>query len=602
MEKIGELLRTVISSLYNVEAEINLVEAPKDTGADFATNIAMNLAKNLKRNPMQIAEEVREKTLELDVANEREISEIEIAKPGFINIKLSDDFYKLELEKYQKNFLENISQNEYLEKTVICEFSDPNPFKILHVGHLYTSMVGDAISRIVEFAGGNVVRANFGGDVGLHVAKNMYALLQHKDEINDLMTTTEKAELLSKTYVEGATAYEEDGVAKEKIVEINKKIYRIAEAGDSIVAELEGLIEHDENRATLDELELAKVYFWGRKASYQYFKDFYKKIGVKFDRYYPESTVAAKGLEMVTKGLGDGVYEESDGAIVFKGEKYGLHTRVFINKNGLPTYEAKDVGLIFTKWEDYHFDKSIIITGNDIIDYMKVVLKSVEQYAPELSKRTLHLTHGQVKLPGREKMSSRKGNFLKAVDVIELIREELIKVQEELSQNKGEPNPEEVDLRILLGAIRYAFLKYKVGGDIIFDVKESVSMTGNSGPYLQYSAVRAQKVLGKILESQVEKTNKKVEQKEWTLVVVEKNLIKKIMQYKNVLGEVVGELSPSKLCTYLYEIAQDFSRFYENVQVVGSEYEVERGAIVLAYLKVLTHGLSILGIEIPEKM
>lgn len=602
MEKIGELLRTVISSLYNVEAEINLVEAPKDTGADFATNIAMNLAKNLKRNPMQIAEEIREKTLELDVADEREISEIEIAKPGFINIKLSDDFYKLELEKYQKNFLENISQNEYLEKTVICEFSDPNPFKILHVGHLYTSMVGDAISRIVEFAGGNVVRANFGGDVGLHVAKNMYALLQHKDEINDLMTTTEKAELLSKTYVEGATAYEEDEIAKEKIVEINKKIYRIAEAGDSIVAELEGLIERDASRATLNELELAKVYFWGRKASYQYFKDFYKKIGVKFDRYYPESTVAAKGLEMVTKGLGDGVYEESDGAIVFKGEKYGLHTRVFINKNGLPTYEAKDVGLIFTKWEDYHFDKSIIITGNDIIDYMKVVLKSVEQYAPELSKRTLHLTHGQVKLPGREKMSSRKGNFLKAVDVIELIREELIKVQEEISQNKGEPNPEEVDLRILLGAIRYAFLKYKVGGDIVFDVKESVSMTGNSGPYLQYSAVRAQKVLGKILESQVEKTNKKVEQKEWTLVVVEKNLIKKIMQYKNVLGEVVGELSPSKLCTYLYEIAQDFSRFYENVQVVGSEYEVERGAIVLAYLKVLTHGLSILGIEIPEKM
>ena len=602
MEKIRELLRAVISSLYHVEAEINLVEAPKDTGADFATNIAMNLAKNLKKNPMQIAEEVRGKALELDVADEREISEIEIAKLGFINIKLSDDFYKLELEKYQKNFLENISQNEYLKKTVICEFSDPNPFKILHVGHLYTSMVGDAISRIVEFAGGNVVRANFGGDVGLHVAKNMYALLQHKDEINDLMTTTEKAELLSKTYVEGATAYEEDEVAKEKIVEINKKIYRIAEAGDSIVAELEGLIERDASRATLDELELAKVYFWGRKASYQYFKDFYKKIGVKFDRYYPESTVAAKGLEMVTKGLGDGVYEESDGAIVFKGEKYGLHTRVFINKNGLPTYEAKDVGLIFTKWEDYHFDKSIIITGNDIIDYMKVVLKSVEQYAPELSKRTLHLTHGQVKLPGREKMSSRKGNFLKAVDVIELIREELIEVQEELSQNKGEPNPEEVDLRILLGAIRYAFLKYKVGGDIVFDVKESVSMTGNSGPYLQYSAVRAQKVLGKILESQVEKTNKKVEQKEWTLVVVEKNLIKKIMQYKNVLGEVVGELSTSKLCTYLYEIAQDFSRFYENVQVVGSEYEVERGAIVLAYLKVLTHGLSILGIEIPEKM
>lgn len=602
MKKISELLKSAISALYDIETEVDLVEAPKETGADFATNLAMGLVKSLKRNPMEVAEEIRARVLELD-EQEKSISEIEIARPGFINIKLSDGFYSQELEKYQKDFLKNISQDEYLNKTVICEFSDPNPFKILHVGHLYTSMVGDAISRIVEFAGGNVIRANFGGDVGLHVAKNMYALLKHKDEISDLMTVSEKTELLSKTYVEGSTAYEEDEEAKKKIIEINKKVYEIAEAGESVITDLEELVEDGKSaQENLDELELAKIYYWGRKASYQYFEDFYKRIGVKFDRYYPESTVVAKGLEMVTKGLSDGVYEESDGAVVFKGEKYGLHTRVFINKNGLPTYEAKDIGLIFTKWEDYHFDKSIIITGNDIIDYMKVVLKSVEQYAPELPERTLHLTHGQVKLPGREKMSSRKGNFLKAVDVIDLISGELVKVQEEVSRNKGEGMSSGVDPKILFGAIRYAFLKYKVGGDIIFDVKESVSMTGNSGPYLQYSAVRAQKVLGKILESQVEKVNKKVEQKDWILEGSEKSLIKKIMQYKKVLDEVVDELSPSKLCTYLYEIAQDFSRFYENVQVVGSEFEVERGVIVLAYLKVLTHGLSILGIEIPEKM
>ena len=602
MEKIRELLKSAISALYDIETEVDLVEAPKETGADFATNLAMGLVKSLKRNPMEVAEEICARVLELD-EQEKNISEIEIARPGFINIKLSDGFYSQELEKYQKDFLKNISQNEYLNKTVICEFSDPNPFKILHVGHLYTSMVGDAISRIVEFAGGNVIRANFGGDVGLHVAKNMYALLKHKDEISDLMTVSEKTELLSKTYVEGSTAYEEDEEAKKKIIEINKKVYEIAEAGESVITDLEELVEDGKSaQENLDELELAKIYYWGRKASYQYFEDFYNRIGVKFDRYYPESTVVAKGLEMVTKGLSDGVYEESDGAVVFKGEKYGLHTRVFINKNGLPTYEAKDIGLIFTKWEDYHFDKSIIITGNDIIDYMKVVLKSVEQYAPELPERTLHITHGQVKLPGREKMSSRKGNFLKAVDVIDLISGELVKVQEEVSRNKGEGMSSGVDPKILFGAIRYTFLKYKVGGDIIFDVKESVSMTGNSGPYLQYSAVRAQKVLGKILESQVEKLNKKVEQKDWILEGSEKNLIKKIMQYKKVLDEVVDELSPSKLCTYLYEIAQDFSRFYENVQVVGSEFEVERGVIVLAYLKVLTHGLSILGIEIPEKM
>lgn len=608
MEKIKQLLKLAISTLYGVEIEANVVAAPKDTGADFATNIAMSLTKTLKRNPLEIAEEIRGELLRRTESENGVVDNVEVAKPGFINIKLGDGFYKAEITKYQKDFLDNISQDEYLDKTVICEFSDPNPFKILHVGHLYTSMVGDAMSRIIEFAGGKVVRANFGGDVGLHVAKNMYALLQHVDRISDEMTPTEKAELMAESYVEGSTAYEEDEKAKQKIVEINQNIYKIAAAGEEVVAKLEEEVESSEGNAKSDvekDLLIAKVYYWGRKASYQYFEDFYRNIGVKFDRYYPESTVAGKGLEVVRRELKNGVYEESDGAVVFKGEKYGLHTRVFINKNGLPTYEAKDVGLIFTKWADYHFDKSVIITGNDIIDYMKVVLKSIEQYAPELSSRTLHITHGQVKLPGKEKMSSRKGNFLKAVDVINLINDELFEVQKNVNSSRGESSETEqkkVDPKILFGAIRYAFLKYKVGGDIIFDVDESVSMTGNSGPYLQYAAVRAQKVLGKIFESQSKQTSKEITQNFWTLNDFEKSLIKKVMQYKSVLEEAVKELAPNKICTYLYEIAQEFSRFYENVQVVGSDFEVERGEIVLAYLKVLTHGLSLLGIEVPEKM
>ena len=608
MEKIKQLLKLVISTLYGVEVEANVVAAPKDTGADFATNIAMSLTKTLKRNPLEIAEEICGELLRQAESENGIVDNVEVAKPGFINIKLGDGFYKAEIAKYQKDFLDNISQDEYLDKTVICEFSDPNPFKILHVGHLYTSMVGDAMSRIIEFAGGKVVRANFGGDVGLHVAKNMYALLKHTDRILNEMTPTEKAELMAESYVEGSTAYEEDEKAKQEIVEINQKIYKIAAAGEEVIAKLEDEVESSEGGVKSDvekDLLIAKVYYWGRKASYQYFEDFYRNIGVKFDRYYPESTVAGKGLEVVRRELKNGVYEESDGAVVFKGEKYGLHTRVFINKNGLPTYEAKDVGLIFTKWADYHFDKSVIITGNDIIDYMKVVLKSIEQYAPELSSRTLHITHGQVKLPGKEKMSSRKGNFLKAVDVINLINDELFEVQKNVNSSRGnssETEQKKVDPKILFGAIRYAFLKYKVGGDIIFDVDESVSMTGNSGPYLQYAAVRAQKVLGKIFESQSKQTSKEITHNFWTLNDFEKSLIKKVMQYKSVLEEAVKELAPSKICTYLYEIAQEFSRFYENVQVVGSDFEVERGEIVLAYLKVLTHGLSLLGIEVPEKM
>jgi arginyl-tRNA synthetase len=291
--------------------------------------------------------------------------------------------------------------------------------------------------------------------------------------------------------------------------------------------------------------------------------------------------VAALGLKTVKEQLEKGVYELSDGAVIFNGDKFGLHTRVFINKEGVPTYEAKDVGLIFTKDQDYHFDKSVVITGSEQLEYMKVVLKSVEQFAPELVEKTSHLTHGLVKLPGGVKMSSRKGNFLKAVDVLNMVKDEL----------KNEYNSE--DEKVSLAATKYAFLKYKMGGNIIFDPKESVKMTGNSGPYLLYSCVRAKKILANCNSS---------EAKEYAYNKHEKNLIKKILEYKGILSEAVADMAPHKVANFLYELAQEFSRFYENCPVAGAPEEKERAKLVGKYLEIMTHGLNILGIEIPEEM
>ena len=320
------------------------------------------------------------------------------------------------------------------------------------------------------------------------------------------------------------------------------------------------------------------------------------------------------------------MYEISNGAVIFDGEKFGLHTRVFINSEGVPTYEAKDVGLIFTKWQDYHFDKSVVITGSEQLDYMKVVLKSIEQYAPELVAKTNHLIHGLVKLPGNVKMSSRKGNFLKAVDVLDMVKDEL----------KSEYDS--TDEIVALAATKYAFLKYKMGGNIIFDPKESVKMTGNSGPYLLYSCVRAKKILDKSNSARVAdisdrrgvrslarrglapaargrlplgtQTTRRVdgpagrapEVKISTRPRAEKNLIKKILEYKPILDEAVTEMAPHKLANYLYELAQEFSRFYENCPVAGSEQESERIKLVQTFLNVMSHGLNILSIKIPEEM
>ena len=558
MEDIKNKLEKVISDLFGIDVEANVTEAPKDFEADYSTNVAMQICKQVKKTPREVAEEI---VAELSNSG----YDIEIAGPGFLNFKSSDEYFRAKIADFGAKFTENISHDEYSGQTVICEFSDPNPFKVLHVGHLYTSMVGDSISRIIEFAGGNVVRANFGGDVGLHVAKTIYAVRKNGVDTSNI-------EMIAKCYVEGTRDYEEDEYAHEEITKLNSMIYEIAANGEDFY--------YDD----VEKADVAKLYWTGREVSYNYFKDFYARIGLKFDKYYPESTVAGRGLHEVQEHIGD-VYEESDGAIVYRGEKDGLHTRVFINKNGLPTYEAKDVGLIFTKYDDYEFDKSIVITGNDIIEYMKVVLTSISKYAPELVEKTLHLTHGNVRLPGNEKMSSRKGNFLKAVDVLEAVNAALLK-------EHGS-----VDEKVSLGATKYAFLKYKVGGNIIFEPEESVKMSGNSGPYLQYSAVRALKIIGNLLKDGVSSAKEN-----WELTERERELIKKIIAYPNELSGVISELAPNKLCNYLYELAQEFSRFYETTKVAGSEYEFERGQIVLAYLKVLTHGLGLLGIEVPERM
>jgi len=576
MEEIRKQLAETVKRLFGVEIEPEVTPAPEEIGADYASNVAMRLAGVVHKSPREVADLLSQAM----TASEFPFR-VEVAGPGFLNFISPDEYYDEKIAEMAQDggfCLKNISLDEYYGKTVVAEFSDPNPFKVLHVGHLYTSVVGDSISRLLELAGAKVVRANFGGDVGLHVAKTLYALVNG----NGLPLTIER---IASCYVKGTRDYDEDENAKAEITELNKIIYALAELGEEKCQERLELEMVAENfgRSTTEVAQIAELYWQGRKLSYEYFKDFYAQIGVKFDKFYPESSVADRGLKEVRDHIGS-VYEESEGVIVFRGEKVGLHTRVFINKQGVPTYEAKDVGLIFTKWDDWHFDESVVITGNEQTEYMKVVLASVKEYAPELTERTRHLTHGMVKLPGNVKMSSRKGNFLKAINVLEMVRDEL--------------GGEKADQKVVLAAIKYAFLKYKMGGDIVFDPKESVAINGNSGVYLLYSVVRAKKILQKLDE------NERGEQKELSAEERKfvRRLSKKLVQYNEVLVEAVCGKAPYKLCAYLYELAQEFSRFYEQVRVVGGGHEDVVGKYVQVYTGVMEQGLGLLGIEVPEEM
>lgn len=552
-KKISQIIR----ELFDIDADIVLTRPDPQFG-DYASNAALQLAKPLGKNPREIAENIAQR-----LRAEEGVAEVNIAGPGFVNIRLTD---KLLLEAVGRS-----PRKSREGKKVVTEYSDPNPFKVLHAGHLYTTLVGDVISRLLETAGADVHRVNFGGDVGLHVAKNMWAIVRRLDGENpDRLSEAgddphQRAAWLSARYVEGNTAYEDDEQLKAEIIEVNKRVYQLHAEGDHMSP-------------------FAQIYWTCREWSYDYFKVLYSELQVTpFEKYYPESVTTPTGIQTVTEQLGKGVYEESDGAIVFNGDKYGLHTRVFINSQGLPTYEAKDVGLIMQKWRDYAFDVSVIITGNDIIEYMKVVQKSIEQFEPELTKRSIHLTHGNLKLAGGKKMSSRKGNVLLALDVLDAASE----ATKELT---GEDNTDAV-----LGAVKYAFLKQRVGGDIIYDPKESVSLEGNSGPYLQYAHARARGILRKAEAQAGELAG-------ITIQASERALVQKLGEYAEVVERAQDELLPHHICTYLYELAQEFNRFYEKNQVVGSDREAERVTLVDHYAATLKGGLSILGIAAPERM
>jgi arginyl-tRNA synthetase len=551
-----------VKELFDIDEQVQLTRPDPQFG-DYSTNVAMQLAKRLSRDPHQIAER-----LAIKLREHGDFSEVTVAGPGFINMRVADTALSSQLDDIQASGINYGRPTSYIDKVVVTEYSDPNPFKVLHAGHLYTSIIGDAISNLVELAGGTVHRVNFGGDVGLHVGKTMWAILtrlggEYPEKLDDI-AEAERSEWMAAAYVEGTNIYEENEHAKSEIIALNKKIYHIVNEND-----------HDS--------AFAHIYWTCRQWSYDYFNAFYARINTTFEKYYPESETAPIGLKTVLEQKEKGVYVESQGATVFIGEPYGLHTRVFINSEGLPTYEAKDVGLSIKKWQDYHFDESIIITGNDITEYMKVVLKSIEQFEPTLAERTRHFTHGNVKLAGGVKMSSRKGNFLRAVDVLDSVA-----VENEAAQGNHDEAP-------VLGAIKYAFLKNRIGPDIIFDPKESVSIQGNSGPYLQYAHARAVSIVAKSSPIANATITRQFD-------AYERALLLKMTEYPEVLQAAVNELSPHLVATYLYELAQVFNRFYEKSHVIGDEREAIRVELVTSYAGILKNGLTILGIPAPNTL
>jgi len=531
--EIKKVIAGCVGDAFGVDVSVEL-SRPEEKFGDYATNTALQLAKRTGKPPREIAEKLATATMEKLGGR---ISEVSVAGPGFLNLKLSD--------KALLDALDTKPAQTYKGKEALVEFGDPNPFKAMHIGHLYSYVAGDAIASLLEAAGAKVRRLSYHGDVGLHVAKASWAIQKNDPGAGDT----------GRFYAEGAQAYERDEKAKRQIDDINARIYA-------------------------EDPAIRRLYEEGRRRSFDDFDAILRQLGIKNDSRYLESESAAKGLKIVEQNTGK-VFKKSDGAVVYEGEKVGLHTRVFITGKGLPTYETKDLGLTELKDDDYpEATQSIIITAHEQAEYFKVMLAALKEIDAGLAAKTKHLSHGFVSLSSG-KMSSRTGDIYSAAGLLKDVKEAAHKVSPNASHE------------IQIGAVKYEFNKYRLGSDVVYDTDESVSLEGNSGPYLQYAHARARSILRKA-NAKSGKIN--------SLEPGERTLVRKIAEYPETVDKAVVELLPHHICAYLYELAQTFNRFYENNRVIGDEREKLRLELVTRYADTLRDGLTLLGIASPDKM
>jgi len=504
-------------------------------------------------NPLDLAEKLVESLGKISGINE-----IKIAKPGFINFFLSSDFLAKNLKEVLEQ-KENFGKNNRLAgKKVMVEYTDPNPFKEFHIGHLMSNAIGEALSRLIEWSGASVRRANYQGDVGLHVAKAIWGKMR------------ESSLSWGEAYASGAKNYENDTRAKKEIEEINKKVFEKSD------------------------LEINKLYDQGREESLKRFEELYKKLGTKFDRYFFESEVAATGKKIVEDNISKGVFEKSEGAIIFPGEKYGLHNRVFITSGGLPTYEAKDIALNKKKFEEEDLDLSIIITASEQNEYFKVVLKALEQIYPEVAEKTKHIGHGMMRLTSG-KMSSRTGEVIVGESLI-VEAQNLVKAKMS-GRDFEKEDIGKISEEIAVAGIKYSILKQSIGRDIVYDSKQALSFEGDSGPYLQYTYVRAESVVKKARD---QKKNADLNSGADSVTTLGRLLYR----FPEIVTRAGEEYSPQQLVGYLINLASEFNSFYAKEKIIDESDKAspQKLALTEAVSIVLRNGLEILGIKSPERM
>jgi len=524
------------------------------------------LASLLKEEPSDIALELREEIMKF-----KGIKDVQTQGP-YINFfldrkKLTQDIISEIISKREKIGSSNLGKG----KKVMVEFSQANTHKAFHVGHIRGTSIGESLARILEFCGNKVIRANYQGDSGMHVAKWIWCYKKYHSREK----LKEDESWVASIYVDAVKRLEKNKNLQAEVDMVNQKL------------------ESEEDK------DLNEIWKKTRAISLKSLEKIYSQLNTHFDTYYFEKDMEKRGKQIVDFILNKGIARKSEGAVIMDLEKFNLGVWVLIRKDGTALYSAKDLALVEKKFSQYpDLDKAIYVIANEQNLHFNQLAKTLELIKSKSAEKIKHVSFGVVRLP-EGKMSSRTGQNILYSDFIDKVVSHAKKeIKKRYPKIKAERLNERA-LKISIASIKYSMLKQGEQKDIIFDIKEALNFEGNSGPYIQYSYARASSILKKAKNKDRDISDdvfEKLEDKET-------ELIKKMSEFSEVVQRAYENLNPSDVANYSYQLAQIFNEFYHSCPVIGSEErEGCRISLVESFRQILKNSLYLLGIDVLEEM
>ena len=554
-------LKKQVINLKKSEIE-NLIEIPPNSELGDYSFPCFSLSAKLKKNPNEIALIIKQSIKKIP----EELSEIQTKGPYlnfFVNKKMVAKSIVEEVLKQREKF----GSLNYKGKIMI-EFSQANTHKAFHVGHIRGTSLGESLARIIEFAGNNLIRVNYQGDSGMHVAKWIwcYKRFHSKEKLK------QDESWIASIYVDAVKRLSKNEKLQEEVNSINKKL------SDKSDEQLNSLWE-ETRQLSLDSLE-----------------QIYHELNTHFDVYIFESEMEEKGKKIVEELIKKKIAEKSEGAIIVDLKKYNLGVWVLLRKDGTVLYSAKDLALAEEKFRNFKIDKNIYVIGAAQSLHMAQLFKTLELMKFEKVKDCEFLPFAEIRLP-TGKMSSRTGDNILYSDFIKEMTDYSKKEIKKRFPLISQKELEERALKISIASIKYSLLKQNSSKLIVFKKEDALNFEGDSGAYLLYSYARASSI--------IKKASKKIKNKftiNNNLEKQELELIKKFNQFKEIFQNSYNNRNPSAIANYSYQLAQLFNEFYHSCPVINSENESFRLALVESFRQVLKNSIYLLGIDVIEEM